>query len=171
MPPSPPPSRSWRWCGPAPRTAARTPSNVGFPLEMRGEHARVPPALAEEPRQLLRVAMGDEHAPGPRLLDRAEERRPVGVVGEDEAAVVSLAPARAAYPHPARGECYLPLPEPPHPRRPSRRERGEHQLARVRSARGQLGHAPRGEHRDPLPPVPLAHLRDRAVDEDRTVGE
>src|SRR5436309_11040315 len=84
---------------------------LAFPRS--SEHARGPPALAEEPRQLLRVAVGDEHAPGPRVLDRAEERRPVRVVGEDEAAVVSLAPARAAHAHPARGECYLPLPEAP----------------------------------------------------------
>ena len=58
----------------------------------------------------------------PVSRNRVEQRGPVGVVREDEAAIVGALPADAAHAHQSGGERVRDVAQPPHPRRAARRE-------------------------------------------------
>ena len=71
----------------------------------------------QEAGERFGVAVRGQHAAGAGLGDRLEQRRPVGMIGQHEAAVERALPADAADAHQARDEAVGDIAEPPHPRR------------------------------------------------------
>ena len=113
--------------------------------------------------------MRDEDARGAGLRDRRQQRRPVGVVGQDEAAIERALPPHAAHAHQARGERHGCVRQPLHPRRASRRQGGEHERARQRLAPHRLSDPLSWRHRDPGLAVRVGHRRHGAVQVNRAV--
>src|SRR4051794_37826579 len=77
---------------------------VFLALPAAGDGLRLDAALAEPAHHGLAVAVRHPHPPGARRVDGGEERGPVHVVRQDEAAVDGAAAALAADAHPAAGE-------------------------------------------------------------------
>src|SRR5690606_18437340 len=105
--PSPRPFRSCASSRPALRTARRTASFlrlVVFALPATHHRLRFPPVLAQPADDRLTVAVRHPDAFCARCVDRCEQRRPVDVVGEDEAAIHAATPACATDLHPSRRE-------------------------------------------------------------------
>ena len=74
------------------------------------------------------MAVRREDAVRTSFGDRLEQRRPVGVIREDEAAVVRALTPDAAHPHEPGGEGVGMRAEPPHPRRAARRQWRQYEL-------------------------------------------
>src|SRR5262249_41930220 len=97
----PPPSRwSW-WSRPARRRVRRRPSLFRL-LEVRLDRDGLAAVLLEPADQRRAMSVRDPDGLSAGGVDGTEQFRPVGMVGEDEAAVERSAPARAANAHPAR---------------------------------------------------------------------
>ncbi len=73
------------------------------------------------------------------LGDGREQCGPIGVIGEDEPAIVRALTTDAADAHQAGGERVGEVAEPPHPGCAARRQRRQHELARERCAARPLG--------------------------------
>src|SRR5690606_15985154 len=80
------------------------------------ERARIDPVLAQLAHDGVGVAVRRNHAAGAGLTHGTDQVGPVGVVGDDEAAVVVATAAVAADTHPAGGKAGLRAPEAAHPR-------------------------------------------------------
>src|SRR5262249_45056369 len=72
---------------------------IAFGFRCSANHTAVQAALSEVSRQRVRMAMSREDAAGANLLDRAEQRWPVRVVGQHEAPVYAVLPPYAANAH------------------------------------------------------------------------
>ena len=90
--------------------------------------------------------MGDEDAGGAGFGDRRQQRGPVGVIGQDEAAIERTLAADAADAHQARRERVRGARQPLHPARAARRERRQYQRLRERLSAHVIGDPLRGRH-------------------------
>src|SRR5207237_5633183 len=105
---APPPSRSWTWCDRWLRRAWRTASRrglrfgrelAGLAFERRAERGGLQSAPGKKPRERVGPAVRHEHARRARLLNRAEQRRPVGMIGQHEPAIERALTSHAADAH------------------------------------------------------------------------
>src|SRR5512139_1510716 len=176
--PVPPPWRWWTWCDRAHRRAQRTASwprlRSGFVVlcaETRGPCLRRTAPFAQELRERLAIGHGADHSLCSRLFDGAQQRRPVGMIGEHETAVETAAPAGATYGHCARGQAGFGIAEPAHPARTAGGQWRQNQLTAKRAFWGALRDQVRRQHGDPR--LAIAHGRrfDGTVDEYRAVGQ
>jgi hypothetical protein len=110
-----------------------------------------------------------QHARGAGLADRVEQRRPVRVIGEHEAAIERALTPDAPHPHQSGNERIGDRPEPPHPRRATCGERREDELARERRTARPFRQRAGGQHPHARMPVCRDHCGHHAVNEDRAV--
>jgi hypothetical protein len=136
--------------------------------ELGVERLRVEAQLGEPAHHHRHVAVRDEHPLRAARADGRVQPRPVGVVGQHEAAVDRAPPARAAHRHPTRRERVARIGEAAHPGRAAGGRRREHQRAREPGAVGELRHRPRRRQRDAGRAVGAVQRLDRAVADDRT---
>src|SRR5438128_2326132 len=80
----------------------------------------VDPLFAQVAHHGVGMPMRQQDAACARFAKRAQQRRPVGMVGQNETAVVAAAPPVAAHAHPARAEAAAVLAEAADPRRTGR---------------------------------------------------
>src|SRR5689334_25337278 len=91
-----------------------------LPFPRRSDDATVEPLLHEVSSERLSVTVRREHACGACFLDRGEKRRPVGMIREHEAAVVSALTTNAPDAHEAGCERVGDIAQPAHPWSPTR---------------------------------------------------